>query len=118
MHFLRLLRIFIPLLVIAAIVAGVIIVLSSRSELQSSRRTVNEAWTQLERPLIARYDKLKAADDAVASVPGPLHKIVAQVNTAIAKWRDLRTNDGSVASKVSAANTLEALGRRLVQSAR
>ncbi len=50
MHFLRLLRIFIPLLIIAAIVAGFIVVLSSRSELQSSRRTVDEAWSQLQAP--------------------------------------------------------------------
>lgn len=118
MHFLRLLRIFIPVLVIAAIAAGVIIVLSSRSELQSSRRQVNVAWTQLQGQLDPRYDKLKAADDAVRSTPGPLHKIVEQVDSAITNWRDLQTNGGSVSSQVTAANKLEALGRRLVQAAR
>ena len=41
MRFLRLLRIFIPVLLIAAIVAGVIVVLTSRSELQSARRQLN-----------------------------------------------------------------------------
>jgi hypothetical protein len=118
MHFLRLLRIFIPLLVIAAIVAGVIIVLSSRSELQSSRRMVDETWAQLDRQLSPRFDKLKAAGDAVRSVPGPLHTIVVQIDTAQKSWRDLHASGGSVAAKVTTANTLEALGRRLVLAAR
>jgi hypothetical protein len=118
MRVLRLLRIFIPLLVIAAIVAGVIVVLTSRSELQSSRRQVNEAWAQLEPELDARFDKMKAAADAVRPIPGPLHKIVVQVDNAQAKWSDLRTKGGSIAARVTAANNLEALGRRLVQAAR
>jgi hypothetical protein len=117
MRFLRLLRIVIPLLVIAALVAGVIIVLSSRSELQSSRRQVDEAWAQLDRQLATRFDKLKAANDAVRTIPGPLHKIVEQIDHAETSWRDLRS-DGSVAAQVSTANTLEALGRRLVLAAR
>src|SRR5258705_4579722 len=109
MRVLRLLRIFIPVLVIAAIVAGVIIVLSSRSELQSSRRQVGEAWTVLEGKLDTRYAKLKAADDAVRSIPGPLQQIVKQVDTAEITWRDLRAHGGSVAAQVTAANKLEAL---------
>ena len=118
MRFLRLLRIFIPLLIVAALVAGVIVVLSSRSELQSSRRQVNEAWSLLEAQLDTRFDKLKAGSDAVRSIPGPLHPIVVQLDSAERKWRDLRTNGGSIAAQVTAANNLEALGRRLVQAAR
>jgi hypothetical protein len=118
MRFLRLLRIFIPLLIVAALVAGVIVVLSSRSELQSSRRQVNEAWSLLEGQLDTRFDKLKAGSDAVRSIPGPLHRIVVQLDSADRKWRELRTNGGSVAAQVTAANNLEALGRRLVQAAR
>jgi hypothetical protein len=117
MHFLRLLRIFIPLLVIAALVAGVIVVLSSRSELQSSRRMVDEAWSQLRRPLDTRFDKLKVANEAVRDVPGPLHSIVLQIDNAETNWHDLQANDGSVASEVTTANRLEALSRRLVQAA-
>jgi hypothetical protein len=118
MQFRRLLRIFIPLLVIAAIVAGVIIVLTSRSELQSSRQQVNDSWEQLQGQLDARYDAMTDATDAVRSVPGPLKKIVAQIDSAYGNWRDLQTNGGSVATQVTAANTLEALSRRLVQAAR
>jgi hypothetical protein len=117
MHFLRLLRIFIPLLIIAALVAGVIIVLSSRSELQSSRRMVNEAWAQLDRQLTPRFDKLEAATDAVRTIPGPLHQIVQRIDSAETDWKEFRSNGGSVAAQVSTANTLEALGRRLVLAA-
>ena len=35
-----------------------------------------------------------------------------------ANWRNLESNDGSVAAQVTAANQLEALGRRLVVAAR
>src|SRR5437763_6914309 len=101
MRLLRLLRIFIPLLIVAALVAGVIVVLSSRSELQSSRRQVNEAWSLLEGQLDTRFVKLKAGSDAVRSIPGPLHRIVVQLDSAERKWRDLRTNGGSVASQVT-----------------
>ena len=118
MHFLRLLRIFIPLLVIAAIVAGVVVVLSSRSELQSARRQVTETWQPLRAELDTRYTTLAAAEKAVSSVPGPLHRIVVQVESATNDWHDLLTNGGSIASQVTTANNLEALGRRLVQAAR
>jgi hypothetical protein len=118
MHFLRLLRIFIPLLVIAALVAGVIVVLSSRSELQSSRRTVDEAWSQLQRQLDTRFNTLKVVDETVRTVPGPLHTIVVQIDAIENKWHDQTTNGGSVSSQVTTANSLEALARRLVQAAR
>src|SRR3954463_13451733 len=118
MHFLRLLRIFLPLLIIAALVAGVIVVLSSRSELQSSRRMVDEAWSQLQGQLDTRYDNLKVVNETVRKVPGPLHTIVTQIDAAETNWHDLNANGGSVSSQVTAANSLEALSRRLVQAAR
>jgi len=118
MHLLRLLRIFIPVLVIAAIVAVVIVVLTSRSELQSARRQVNATWQPLQEELDTRYRVLAATDTELKSIPGPLHRIVVQVESATNDWRNLRANHGSVASQVSTANELEALGRRLVQAAR
>jgi hypothetical protein len=118
MRFLRQLRIFILLLVIAAIVAGVIVVLTSRSELQSARRQVNATWPPLRSELDQRYKVLEAANAAAKDVPGPLHRIVTQVETAAKEWHDLLTNRGSVGAQVTAANKLEALGRRLVQAAR
>ncbi len=118
MRFLRLLRIFIPVLLIAAIVAGVIVVLTSRTELQSARRQVNEAWQPLGTELDARYKVLATADGALKSIPGPLRPIVTKVETATKDWQDLRKNRGSVAAQVTTANKVEALGRRLVQAAR
>ena len=118
MRFLRLLRIFIPVLLIAAIVAGVIVVLTSRTELQSARRQVNEAWQPLGTELDARYKVLAEADGALKSIPGPLRPIVTQVETATKDWQALRRNDASIASQVTTTNKLEALGRRLVQAAR
>ena len=118
MRFLRWLRIFIPLLVIAALIAGVIVVLTSRSELQSARRQVNATWGPLRGELDKRYTVLEAANAAAKNVPGPLHLIVTQVDTAAKDWHDLVTNGGSVGAQVTAANKLEALGRRLVQAAR
>jgi hypothetical protein len=105
-------------LIVAAVVAGVVVVLSSRSELQSARRQVNDAWKPLQAELDTRFEALAATDDAVRSIPGPLHRIVVQVDSANRAWRDLRTNGGSVAAQVGTANNLEALGRRLVQAAR
>ena len=118
MRFLRLLRIFIPVLLIAAIVAGVIVVLTSRSELQSARRQLNEAWQPLGTELDARYKVLAQADGALKSIPGPMRPIVTQVEAATNDWQELRRNDASIASQVTTANKLEALGRRLVQAAR
>ena len=117
MHVLRLLRIFIPLLLVAAIVAGTVLVLTSRSELQQSRKDVDVAWSPLRSQLDDRYRTLTAANRVVRDVPGPLHQIVTQVAAAYAGWHTLEANNGSVTAEVSAANTLESLGRRLVQAA-
>ena len=118
MHLLRLLRIFIPLLLVAAIVAGIVVVLTSRNELQSSRRDVEDTWTPLRRDLDQRYKTLTIANDAVKSVPGPLHAISTKVTSAYSDWGRLERQNGSVSSQVNAANTLESLGRRLVLAAR
>jgi len=118
MYILRLLRIFVPLLVVAAIVAGTVVVLTSRNNLQRSRTQVDRAWTPLRTMLDSRYRTLAAADDVLQSVPGPLHQLVAQVSTAYTTWRTLEQHNASVPSEVVAANNLESLGRRLVLTAR
>jgi hypothetical protein len=117
MRFRRLLRIFIPLLLLAAVVAGVVVVVTSRGELQSARRQVNAAWTPLRIALDSRYDKLANAADAVRETPGPLHQLVIQIDRASGEWKNLGTNGGSVAAQVTAANDLEGLGRRFVLTA-
>jgi len=111
MHVLRLLRIFIPLVLVAAIVAGIVVVMTSRNDLKQSHDQVESTWKPLRTALDARYEALNAADSAVASVPGPVQQIAAQVTAAYATWRK---HGGSVSSQVANANNLEALGRRLV----
>jgi hypothetical protein len=118
MHVLRLLRIFIPLLLVAAIVAGVIVVVTSRSDLQRSRQQVDATWVPLRNDLDARYHVLAGATEAVRSIPGPLHQLVTQVIAAYGDWQVLERHGAGVASEVGAANDLESLGRRLVIAAR
>ena len=117
MRVLRLLRIFIPLLLVAAIVAGIVVVMTSRNELQSSRRAVEDAWSPLRTGLDERYGKLAVANNAVKTVPGPLHEISTKVTSAYTGMAAGREAAG-VAPQVTAANNLESLGRRLVLVAR
>ena len=118
MRFLRLLRIFIPLLLVAAIIAAVVVVLTSRNELQSSRRKVQDTWTPLRGDLDQRYVALALANNAVINVTGPLHAISTQVTSAYNQWQGLERQHGGISAEVTAANNLESLGRRLVLAAR
>jgi hypothetical protein len=118
MHVLRLLRIFIPLLLVAAIVAGVVVVVTSRTDLRRARRQVDTTWVPLRKELDARYHALAATTDAVRSIPGPLHQLVGQVTAAYGDWQNLEQHGAGVTSEVVAANDLESLGRRLVVAAR
>ena len=111
MRALRLLRIFIPLLLIAAVVAGIVVVMTSRSELKQSHQQVEDTWTPLQAKLDTRYDKLGLARNAVATVPGPVKQVAAEVTSALDNWN---RHSGSVSSQVANANNLESLGRRLV----
>ena len=118
MPVLRWLRIFVPLLLVAVLVAGTVLVLTSRSDLQKSRERVDDAWTNLEHDLEARYDALHRANAAVNDTPGPLTQIAKDVTSAYQHWTDLQNHPRGVADEVAAANTLEATGRRLVRAAR
>jgi len=118
MYVLRLLRIFVPLLIVAAIVAGSVLVLTARSDLQRSRKQVDSAWAPLRTLLDRRYLTLASANDKLQSVPGPVHQLVEQVSDAYGTWRSLEEHNGSVTAEVVAANDLESLGRRLVLAAR
>src|SRR5690349_24183377 len=119
MPVLRWLRIFVPLLLVAVLVAAVVLVFSSRSDLSDARGRVDSQWVPLRRQLDSRYDVLHTAfaDDGIRTVPGPFHAIVQNVAFAYQHWRDLETHNGSTASEVQAANDLEAAGRRLVYAA-
>src|SRR3954471_22487821 len=119
MPVLRWLRIFVPLLLVAVLVAAVVLVFSSRSDLKDARGRVDEAWVPLQGDLGSRYDVLHSAFtyDPIKSVSGPFHSIVRQTANSFQHWRDLVTHDGSVAAEVQAANDLEAAARRFVYAA-
>jgi hypothetical protein len=117
MSVLRWLRIFVPLLLVAVLVAGTVLVLTSRSELRDSRSQVDREWDALDRDLDARYDALHRAKEKVKDTPGPLAQIVKDVTSAYAHWTDLERHPRDVADEVAAANQLEAAGRRLVVAA-
>jgi len=119
MPVLRWLRIFVPLLLVAVLVAAVVLVFSSRSDLKDARGRVDAAWVPLQQDLGSRYDVLHVAftDDSIKSVSGPFHSIVRQTANSYQHWRDLVAHNGSVAAEVQAANDLEAAGRRLAYAA-
>jgi hypothetical protein len=116
MHLLRVMRVLVPAAVVLAIVAGVTSVLSARPDIQHAKSAVDTAWTPLGRQLEPRYVFLAAADRQVAALSGPVHELAADVGRALTSWQAARRG-GSVASQVQAANTLEALGRRLIATA-
>ena len=120
MSVLRWLRIFLPLVLVALLVAAVVLVFSSRNDLRQARARVDASWTPLRDKLDARYAVLHTAfaNDSVKSVPGPVHAIVENTATTWQHWRDLLTHQGSVADEVATANDLEAAGRRLVHAVR
>jgi hypothetical protein len=118
MSVLRLLRVFIPLLVVAAIVAGTVVVLTSRNDLQRARKQVDGTWVPLRKMLDSRYRTLASADDGLTAVPGPLHQLVSQVAGGYTTWQTLEHHDAGVTAEVVAANDLESFGRRLVLAAR
>jgi hypothetical protein len=114
MRAVRVVRFLLPFVVVLAIVGALVLVLTARPKLETSHDDVTHAWTTLEPSLDQRYTLLATANDAVRNTPGPVHQLVGDVDSALAQWRTLRQTNGSVGAKVQAANTLEAIGRRLV----
>jgi len=118
MHvFLRILRVLVPVALLAVAVAAVVSVLSARPDLSNARSRVDGAWSQLAPRLDTRYQLLAAASTKLASVQGPVHSVAGEVNTALAHWRHDRQSHTPVAEQVQAANDLEATGRQLVATA-
>ncbi len=110
MHVVRRVAVLVVLLVV---IAAAVMALTSRPGLQRSRDDVNAAWDSLRSPLVARYQKLESATSAVRTVPGPVHDLVPDLDDGLRRWKSLPVG-ASVAAHVSAANELEALGRRLI----
>jgi hypothetical protein len=116
MHVLRVVRVLLAVLVVAAVVAAGSSVLSARPDLQKAKHNVDTSWSTLSGRLDHRYVLLANVDDKIRPIPGPIHALVSDVDGALARWRDVRTHS-SVARQVDAANDLEALARRLLATA-
>jgi hypothetical protein len=116
MHVVRVLRVLLPVLVVAAVVGAGSSVLSARPDLQKAKRDVDASWSALSGRLDNRYVLLASVDDKLRPIPGPIHAIVGDVDSALARWHDVRTH-GGVAAQVAAANDLEGFARRLVATA-
>jgi hypothetical protein len=116
MHVLRVVRVLLAVLIVAAIVGAGSSVLSARPDLEKAKRNVDSSWSALSSRLDNRYELLKKVDDGLGPIPGPVHALVGDTNDALAHWRDARAHS-SVAAQVDAANNLEAVARRLVATA-
>ncbi|MDQ1475205.1 MAG: hypothetical protein QOE62_434 [Actinomycetota bacterium] len=116
MHVLRVVRVLLAVLIVAAIVGAGSSVLSARPDLQKAKHNVDSSWSGLSPRLDHRYDLLLTVDVALRPIAGPVHALVGDVDGALAQWRDTRAHSG-VAAQVGAANNVEAVARRLVATA-
>jgi hypothetical protein len=116
MHVLRVVRVLLPVLIVAALVFAGSSVLSARPDLQKAKSDVDDSWSSLAGKLDQRYKLLATVDDKLRPIPGPIHALVGDTDTALARWRDARIH-GGVAAQVNAANELEGLARRVVATA-
>jgi hypothetical protein len=113
MHVLRVVRVLLPLLIVAALVGAGSSVLSARPDIQKAERNVKASWTSASGQLDNRYVLLAKVDDNLRPVPGPIHAIVTDLDGALSHWRDVHPRSG-IATQVAAANDVEALARRLL----
>jgi hypothetical protein len=113
MHVLRVVRVLLVVLIVAAVVGAGSSVLSARPDLDNAKRNVNTAWNAVAPQLDARYLQLAAVAQHLSAVAGPVHTIADDADAALAHWRDARQH-GTVAAQVAAANEVEAMARRLL----
>ncbi len=109
-------RVLLPVLILVAIVGAVASVLSARPDLQKAKRQVDDAWTALIPHLDSHYGALALADGQLRNIQGPVHQLVTEADDAIAHWSNVRRHV-AVSEQVRAANSVEAIGRRLVATA-
>ena len=109
----RVLRVFLPFVIVLVIVALGVSVLTARPDIGDAKHAVDQAWPPLAQQLNERYDQLHAMDTKLTDAPGQLGDLAGAVDTAYKDWSKTR----GVGARVRAANHLEALGRRLVVAA-
>jgi hypothetical protein len=97
---------------LVVVVGGLLLALTARPDLNRTQDDVEARWKTLRPALDQRYELLRAASDATRAAGGPERDITTSIDTALSDWRRSRT--ASVTGQVENANTLEALGRRLV----
>ncbi len=112
----RVVRVLLPLVIVLVVVAGLVAVLTARPDQQDAKRNVEHAWTPLSNDLTHRYLLLTAADQKVLDLSGPVRELADDVRTALDRWQAAASRK-NVEAQVRAANTLEAVGRRLVAAA-
>jgi hypothetical protein len=102
--------------IVLAVVIAFVAIFTARPDQQDAKRDVGAAWQPLADDLNERYILLVAADNQMRDLPGPVSELADDVHTALQRWTRVKEQE-SVEPQVRAANTLEALGRRLVAAA-
>ena len=78
MHVLRVVRVLLLVLIVAAVVGAGSSVLSARPDLQQAKQNVDESWTTLSTGLDHRYVLLATVDDNLRPIPGPIRSTLAR----------------------------------------
>lgn len=112
---LRTVRRVVLVLLLVAVVAGAAIAFSARPDLDAASDDAAATWQSVRGPLTTRYDLLGAAADAVLAAGGAEHDVVAEIDRALDRWREVASG-ASLSEQVEAANVLEGLARRLAAS--
>ena len=115
--FFRVLRVLVPLVVVIALVAAAVSLFTARPDLENAKRTLERAWTPVAQRLGDHYELLTAADGKLHGLAGPVRELADDVRPAILRWQGA-VQSRDVDAQVNAANELEALGHRLVATAR
>lgn len=98
---------------VAFLVAAVVVaVVSVRPGISDARDRVDQAWTPLRAPLVARYQALAGVELALAASGGQSRSVTRDLSTALSRWqRTARVDDPGPQAPL--ANTLEGLARRV-----
>ena len=116
MHVLRVVRVLLPVLIVAAVVGAGSSLLSARPDLEKAKSNVDTSWSSLSGRLDHRYDLLSVIDAKLRPIPGPIRTLAGDVDGTLARWHDVRAHS-ALATQVAAANDVEGLARRLVTTA-
>jgi hypothetical protein len=109
----RIVRRWVPLLLVLVVVAVVALVLTSRPDLEDASSDVDSTWDAATSALDQRYTLLADANGGVTGRPGPPGEISTEVGKSLQEWLDARESDDRNRA-IDAANDLEGLGRRFV----